>query len=62
MDLSLTHKKNMGAGWNILASAKAAAGEKISRAQLFVNGFSKYDKSFSANSMAAGTRPAGPAR
>lgn len=48
MDLTLTHKKNMAAGWNILASAKAAPGEKISRAQIFVNGFSKYDKSFAS--------------
>ena len=46
MDLSLTHKKNMGSGWNILASAKGAAGEKIFRAQILVNGFSKYDRSF----------------
>jgi hypothetical protein len=46
MDLRLTHKKNMGSGWNILASAKAAPGEKISRAQIFVNGFSQYDRSF----------------
>jgi len=36
MDLSLTHKKNMGSGWNILASAKGAAGEKIFRAQILV--------------------------
>ena len=46
MDTSLTHKKNMAAGWNILASAKADKGEKISRAQIAVNGFSKYDQSF----------------
>ncbi len=46
MDLTLTHKKNMALGWNIIASAKAEKGEKIARAQISVNGFSKYDKSF----------------
>jgi hypothetical protein len=46
MDTTLTHKKNMAAGWNILASAKADKNEKIARAQIFVNGFSQYDKSF----------------
>ena len=46
MDTSLSHKKNPAVGWNILASAKAGTGEKIARAQISVNGFSKYDKSF----------------
>jgi hypothetical protein len=46
MDTTLTHKRNPAIGWNILASAKAGKDEKIARAQIFVNGFSKYDKSF----------------
>jgi hypothetical protein len=48
MDTALNHRKNMAVGWNILASAKAGVGEKISRAQILVNGFSKYDQSFNS--------------
>ena len=46
MDASIDHKKDPALGWNILASAKADKGEKISRAQISVNGLSKYDQSF----------------
>ncbi|HTR65563.1 MAG TPA: hypothetical protein VMH85_07305 [Terriglobales bacterium] len=46
MDTTLSHRKNPAVGWNILASAKADKGEKISRAQISVNGFNKYDQSF----------------
>jgi hypothetical protein len=48
MNVSLTHKKDMAMDWNILASAKADKGEQISRAQILVNGMSKYDQSFSS--------------
>jgi len=48
MDASLEHKKDPAVGWNILASAKAENNERISRAQILVNGFSKYDQSFTA--------------
>ena len=33
-------------GWDISASAKADAGEKIARAQIFINGLVAYDNSF----------------
>jgi hypothetical protein len=46
MNLNLTHKKNPAIGWDISASATAEKGEKISRAQISVNGSSKYDKNF----------------
>ena len=46
MTVSSTHKKNAALGWDISASAKADKGEKISRAQIIVNGSSRYDKTF----------------
>lgn len=46
MDVTSSHSKNPAAGWDISASAKAASGEKIVRAQILVNNFSKYDDSF----------------
>ena len=46
MDVTSSHSKNAAAGWDISASAKAGAGEKIVRAQILVNDFSKYDGSF----------------
>jgi len=46
MDASLEHRKDPAVGWNILASAKADNNEKISRVEILVNGFSKYDQSF----------------
>ena len=46
MTVGSTHTKNPLADWDISASAKADTGEKIARAQIFVNGSSEYDKSF----------------
>ncbi len=46
MNLTLKHQQNPAVGWDISASATAEKGEKISRTEIFVNGFSKYDKSF----------------
>ena len=46
MTVSSTHKKNTALGWDISATAKADKGEKISRAQIIVNGSSRYDKAF----------------
>ena len=46
MNLTLKHLKNPAAGWDITAAATADKGEKISRAEIFVNDFSQYDKSF----------------
>jgi hypothetical protein len=46
MTPSLSHQKDPAAGWDIIASAKADKGEKITRVQIMVNDFSAYDKSF----------------
>lgn len=46
MNVTLKHQKNPVLGWDISASATADKGETISRGEIFVNGFSKYDKSF----------------
>jgi len=46
MKLSLAHQKDPAIGWDISASATADGGEKISGAQILVNGSSKYNKSF----------------
>jgi hypothetical protein len=40
------HAKNPAEGWDISATAKADAGEKILRVQVTVNGFGAYDKIF----------------
>jgi hypothetical protein len=47
MDVTSSHSRNLAAGWDIAASAKADKGEKIARAQIFVNDFSEYDEQFS---------------
>jgi hypothetical protein len=46
MTVTSTHSKNPAEGWDISASAKADAGEKIARVQIIVNGFNAYDKTF----------------
>ncbi len=46
MEVTSTHTKNPATGWDISATAKAEASEKIARAQIIVNGFSAYDKTF----------------
>lgn len=46
MDVTSSHTKNPAVGWDISASAKAGAGEKIARAQIFVDDFPEFDKSF----------------
>ena len=46
MDHTLSHAKNPLMGWDIAAFSKADMGEKISRAEIIVNGFSRYDKTF----------------
>ncbi len=46
MEVTSTHTKNPATGWDISATAKADAGEKIARAQVYINGFSAYDKTF----------------
>jgi hypothetical protein len=46
MNVTSTHAKNPLMGWDITASAKADAGEKIARVQIIVNGSSEYDKTF----------------
>jgi len=48
VDVTCSHSKNPTIGWDITASAKAGTGEKIARAQIFVNGDSAYDKLFDA--------------
>jgi hypothetical protein len=48
MTVSSAHVKNPLIGWDITASAKADAGEKIARVQIIVNGSSEYDKTFDA--------------
>lgn len=46
MEVTCSHSKNLVLDWDITASAKAATGEAIMRAQVFLNGFRKYDQSF----------------
>jgi hypothetical protein len=46
VEVTSSHSKNPALGWDVTAAAKAGAGESITRAQVFVNDFSKYDKSF----------------
>jgi hypothetical protein len=46
MDVTSSHSKNPAVGWDISASAKAGKGEKIARAQIIVDDFPEYDKSF----------------
>jgi hypothetical protein len=46
MTVGSTHTKNPAVGWDISASAKADAGEKITRAQIIVNGSTRHDKTF----------------
>jgi hypothetical protein len=48
MTVGSTHQKNPALGWDISASAKADKGEKITRAQIVVNGSSQYDKTFAS--------------
>jgi hypothetical protein len=40
------HAKNPAIGWDISAAAKADAGEKITRAQIIINGLIAYDNTF----------------
>jgi hypothetical protein len=47
MDVTSSHSRDPVAGWDITASAKADKGEKIARAQIFVNDFPEYDEQFS---------------
>jgi hypothetical protein len=46
MTVASTHKKNPALGWDISASATADKGEKITRAQILVNGSNEYDRTF----------------
>lgn len=46
MTVGSMHTKNPLVDWDVSASAKADPGEKIARAQIFVNGLSEYDKAF----------------
>lgn len=46
MEVTSSHSKNPALGWDVAATAKAGAGEKITRAQVLVNDISIYDKSF----------------
>ncbi len=46
MIVTSTHAKNPAEGWDISASARGEAGELIARAQIIVNGFKEYEKSF----------------
>jgi len=46
MDATLSHSKNPAVGWDISASAKADKGEKIVRAQIIVDDFPEFDKTF----------------
>jgi len=46
MDVTSSHTKNPVVGWDISASAKAGKDEKIARAQIIVDDFPEYDKSF----------------
>lgn len=46
MTVTSQHAKNPAEDWDISVVAKADSGEKIARIQVFVNGFSAYDKTF----------------
>lgn len=46
MTVTSQHIKNPAEDWDITAAAKADPGEKIVRVQVFVNGFSAYEKTF----------------
>lgn len=46
MDITGSHSKNPALGWDIAATAKTGAGEKIARAQIHVNDLARYDRSF----------------
>ncbi len=46
MEITCSHSKNLALGWDIAATAKAATEETITRAQVFVNDTTKYDKLF----------------
>jgi hypothetical protein len=46
MTVGSTHAKSPAVGWDISASARADAGEKIARAQIIVNGSTRYDRTF----------------
>jgi hypothetical protein len=46
MDVTSSHSKNPAVGWDVTASAKADKGEKIVRAQIIVNDFAEFDKTF----------------
>ena len=46
MEVSSSHSKNPAVGWDITAAAKADKDEKIVRAQIIVNDFPEFDKSF----------------
>jgi hypothetical protein len=46
MIVTSTHARNSAAGWDISAAAKADEGERIARAQIIVNGFKEYEKTF----------------
>ena len=46
MDANLDHQKNPAEAWDIIASAKADKGEKISRVKIYVNNTVVFDQSF----------------
>ena len=46
MTVTSTHAKNPAEGWDISAAAKADQGEGIARAQIIVNSFKEYEKTF----------------
>jgi hypothetical protein len=46
MTVTITHAQNPAEGWDISAVAKADPGEGIARAQIIINGFKEYEKSF----------------
>lgn len=46
MTVTSMHARNSAEGWDISAAAKADQGELIARAQIIVNGFKEYEKSF----------------
>ena len=46
MTVGSTHQRNPAVAWDIAASAKADAGEKIARVQVLVNGSREYDATF----------------
>jgi hypothetical protein len=46
MTVTSAHAKNPLLGWDISASAKTDAGEKIARVQIIINDSSEYDKTF----------------